>query len=50
MNVKLDVSINEANAILGLLGKCPYEQVVALIDRLRAQIAEQTKALEPPVE
>lgn len=48
MNVNLEVSINEANAILGLLGKCPYDQVAILIDKIRAQITEQTRAPDTP--
>jgi hypothetical protein len=39
--------INEANAILGVLGKLPYEQIVDLINRLRAQADEQLKQAPP---
>lgn len=37
--------INEANNILAVLGKLPYEQVADLIGRLRAQNEAQ---LNPP--
>jgi hypothetical protein len=46
MKITLSLDINVINAILGLLGKCPYDQVVKTIDDIRAQVAEQTK--EPP--
>ncbi len=37
--------INEANAILAVLGKLPYEQVAELLDRLRKETQEQ---ITPP--
>lgn len=37
--------INEANSILALLGKMPYDQVADLIERLKAQ---QQAQLNPP--
>jgi hypothetical protein len=47
--MKLDLSINDINAILAVLGKLPYEQVVRVIDSIREQVAEQTKPPpEPP--
>lgn len=45
--IQLKLDINKVNGILQVLGKLPYEQVVALIDDIRAQVAEQTK---PPAE
>ena len=39
--------INEANAILGVLGKLPYEQVVELIDRLRKETQAQITPENP---
>lgn len=49
MNIKLDLQINDVNAILGVLGKLPYEQVVRVIDSIRAQVTDQTKPpSEPP--
>lgn len=35
-------NINEANAILALLGKCPFEQVADMIARFQAEIQKQT--------
>lgn len=43
VKIVLSLDINTINAILTLLGKCPYEQVVKTIDDIRAQVAEQTK-------
>ena len=40
--------INEANNVLAVLGKLPYEQVADLIGRLRAQTEEQLKPKEDP--
>jgi len=48
MNINIALSINEVNAILGVLGKLPYEQVVKVIDKIRAQVTEQTAAAPPP--
>jgi len=39
--------INEANSVLAVLGKLPYEQVADLIGRLRAQTEEQLRPKEP---
>lgn len=47
--MKLEVrDINEANLILGLLGRCPYDQVADLIGRLKAQVQEQVTPPVPP--
>lgn len=39
--IKLDLSINEVNAILLALAKLPYETVAPLIDKVRAQSLPQ---------
>lgn len=39
--------VNEANNILAVLGKLPYEQVADTITRLKAQTEEQLKPKEP---
>jgi len=41
--------LNEANNVLAVLGKLPYEQVADLIDRLRKQMAEQLAPKQAPV-
>lgn len=33
----------EAQAVIALIGKCPYEQVAELIDRLKRELKEQTE-------
>lgn len=48
MNVSFTLSVDEANQILGALGKLPYEQSAALIMKIKTeaerQIAEKQKA------
>jgi len=39
--IKFEFTMNEANAILGNLGKLPYEQVFPLIDSIRTQALPQ---------
>ncbi len=48
MNIKLELTVDEANLILRVLGKHPFEEVVALISKIKAQgepqVAEAEKA------
>ena len=56
--IKLDLSIEEVNTILRVLGKHPFEEVVSLVGKIKSQgdpqaeeIAKQieaTKAAEAP--
>lgn len=39
--IKLDLTINEVNAILLSLAKLPFETVAPLIDKIRAQALPQ---------
>jgi len=39
--IKLDLTVNETNAILFALAKQPYESVAALIDKIREQALPQ---------
>jgi len=39
------LDLNEANLILAVLGKLPYEQVAELVPRLRAQTLQ---CVQPP--
>jgi hypothetical protein len=57
MNIKLELSIEEVNMILRVLGKHPFEEVVAVIQRIKQQgdpqveeiaKAEQAAATELP--
>lgn len=48
MNIKLELTVDEANLILRVLGKHPFEEVVALIGKIKSQgepqVAEAEKA------
>jgi hypothetical protein len=53
--IKIELTIDEANTILRVLGKHPFEEVVALINKIKQQgepqvaaIAEAEKAAEEP--
>jgi len=37
----LELTIEEVNAIMGVLGRQPYEQVESLIQKIRAQALPQ---------
>jgi hypothetical protein len=43
----LELTLEEINAIMGMLGRQPYEQVESLIQKIRAQALPQ---LPKPVE
>jgi len=42
--LKLDLTIQEVNAILAGLGRLPYEAVFELVEKIRAQAKEQVEA------
>ena len=48
MAIKLDLEVNEVNLILRSLGKHPFDEIAALIGKIKqqgeAQLAEQEKA------
>jgi hypothetical protein len=53
--IKLELTIDEANTILRVLGKHPFEEVVTLINKIKQQgepqvaaITEAEKAAEEP--
>ena len=46
MDIHFTLTIEESNLMLIALSKLPYEHVAALIDKLKAQAAEQ---FPPPV-
>jgi hypothetical protein len=56
MNIKLELTVDEANMILRVLGKHPFEEVVSVIGKIKAQgepqvaAAEAAKAAEVPAE
>lgn len=43
--IKLELSIDEANTILRVLGKHPFEEVVSLINKIKAQGEPQVAAI-----
>jgi hypothetical protein len=45
--IKLELSIEEVNAILSVLGKAPYEFAQPLIDKIKQQGIPQVQAIEP---
>ena len=42
--VKLELTVDEVNAVLGALGQLPYAQVVNLISNIREQAVNQVNA------
>lgn len=54
MNVSITLTVDEANLILGALGKLPYEQSAALIMKIKSeaerQIAEKQRGPTEPKE
>jgi hypothetical protein len=50
MNIKLELSVDEVNAILRSLGKHPFEEIAVLINKIKSQgepqVAEMAKAQE----
>jgi hypothetical protein len=43
--IKLELSIDECNMILRVLGKHPFEEVVAVINKIKEQGEPQVEAL-----
>jgi hypothetical protein len=46
--IKLSLTIAEVNAIMGVLGRQPYEQVEALILNIRQQARPQLETQQVP--
>jgi hypothetical protein len=46
MNIKIELTVEEANTILRVLGKHPFEEVVNLIGKIKSQGEPQVAALE----
>ena len=52
-DIKLELSVEEANTVLRVLGKHPFEEVVSLINKIKAQGEPQVAAMaeaEAPAE
>lgn len=57
MAIKLELEVNEVNVVLRTLGRHPFDEIAALINKIKqqgeAQLAEQeaaAKAAEPAAE
>lgn len=48
-NINFSISLDQANIILGALGKAPYEVVAPVIAELQKQAAPQLEAAQAPV-
>jgi len=48
--IKLELTLEEVNGVLGSLGKMPYELAYPLIDKIKQQAIPQIPAPEAPVE
>ena len=46
MNIKIELTVEEANTILRVLGKHPFEEVVAVIQKIKSQGEPQVAAAE----
>ena len=46
MNIKLELTVDECNMILRVLGKHPFEEVVSVINKIKAQGEPQVAAAE----
>ena len=46
--IKLDLTVNEVNVILRSLGKHPFEEIAALIQKIKTQGEAQLAELQPP--
>ena len=46
--IKLELTVEEINGVLQSLGNMPYAQVVALVEKIRAQATPQVQAQPTP--
>ena len=46
LTIKLELTIDEVNAILASLGKHPFEAIFQLVNKIQQQGAEQVQAAE----
>lgn len=44
-NIKLELTLDEANAVLAMLGRLPYDQVFSLIKKIQEQGAPQAEPI-----
>ena len=48
--IKLELTIDEVNMVLRVLGKHPFEEVVSLVSKIKQQGDPQVAAIAPPAE
>ena len=48
--IKLELAVEETNMILRTLGKHPFEEVVALVNKIKQQGEPQVAAMKPKEE
>ena len=48
--IKLDLSIEEVNTILRVLGKHPFEEVVSLVGKIKSQGDPQAEEIAKQIE
>jgi hypothetical protein len=46
--IKLELTVEEVNGIMQSLGNMPYAQVVALVEKIRAQATPQVQVQPTP--
>jgi len=46
--IKLELTVEEVNGVLQSLGNMPYAQVVALVEKIRAQATPQIQVQPTP--
>lgn len=49
MDINLTLTVDEVNVILASLGKHPFDQIAALMQKIKAQGEPQVAAQEPTV-
>lgn len=50
MEIKLQLQLDEINAIVATLAQLPFSQVHDLVNKIRNQAIEQIQAAQPPQE
>lgn len=45
-NIKLELTLEEINAVISVLAQLPFNQVHALVDKIRGQAIQQVQAAQ----
>lgn len=46
MTIKLELTVDETNAVLGWISRGPFNEVAGLIDKIRSQALPQYQAMQ----